>query len=154
MTPRVSGAAQEKLGVLDEVRRKWDRVHRLVEESANQEYGRAVFWSQIGRIVKELSLLLSNSGMGSVAEKVEAMTLVLRRPTTVRSKVRGMREVVGRVRESLEIEEKAIVTEDQRAAERRQRRMHELNQRLRSFDDTREDDSASQDPPRPDPEVP
>ncbi len=138
MAHRLSGAAQEKLLALEEVRHKWARIHRLVEELAVQKSGFEVFWSQLRRLTRELELMLANRGLEALADRARELAGVMRRPTPARSKIRRMREVVGKARDSIEVTENEIVTDDRRRAEARKRRAAE----------TRDDDVSDDELPQ------
>jgi hypothetical protein len=108
MAHKLSAAAQQRLIMLEEIKRKWSRVHRLVEESAVQRSGQDVFWQQIRRATKEIQRTLTDIGWNELAENVKEMEIAVRRPTPARTKTRRMREVVAGVREGLEAFEKGI----------------------------------------------
>ena len=62
MAKKVSIKAQKKLEVLTESRRKWDRVHSLVELAASQKTGQEMYLSQLRRAAEDVARVFMNGG--------------------------------------------------------------------------------------------
>ncbi len=113
MGSKLSNRAQMKLAALEEARRKWDRVHHLVEMVATQKVGQDMYLTQIRRASEDVGRVFLNNGYGPLADSAKQMALLVRRGGTIQSRVRSMREQVGSVRAGIERAEKAVLTEDQ-----------------------------------------
>ncbi len=113
MSSKLSARAQLKLDALGEARRKWDRVHHLVEMVATQKVGHDMYFTQIRRAAEDVSRVFLNNGYGPLADSAKQMALLVRRGGTMQSKMRSMREQVGSVRAGIERAERAVIAEDQ-----------------------------------------
>jgi len=112
MGSKLSANAQQKLSALEEARRKWDRIHGLVELAATQKTGQDMYLGQIRRAAQDVSRVFLNNGMGPLADGANQMALLVRRGGTIQSKLRAMREQVASVRGGIERAEKAVIDED------------------------------------------
>jgi hypothetical protein len=110
---KLSANAQRKLDVLEEARRKWDRIHSLVEMAGSQQTGQDMYVNQIRRAAEDVNRVFLNGGFGPLAEEAKQMVLATRRGGTIRAKVNAMRELVVSVRAGMERAEKAV-HEDER----------------------------------------
>jgi hypothetical protein len=112
MASKLSAQAQQKLDALTEARRKWDRVHSLIELAATQKTGQDMYLQQIRRTAQDVGRVFLNNGLGPLADGANEMALLSRRGGTIQSKIRAMREQVGVVRGGIERAEKAVIDEE------------------------------------------
>ncbi len=93
---KLSGAQMVKLESLEEARRKWDRVRKLVEQAAASPKSQDDLVRQCLRTTSEVGRFLSSNGFGALANHAIEMASVIRRPGTVQAKLGAMRETVGK----------------------------------------------------------
>ena len=117
MAKKLSSKAQKKLDVLQEARRKWDRVRSLVEQAATQKTGQDMYLSQIRRTAEDVGRVFMAGGYGPLADGANQISLLVKRGGTLQSKLRSMRELVGTVHSGIERAEKAVIDEDKDEAE-------------------------------------
>ena len=117
MAKKISTKAQKKLETLQEARRKWDRVHSLVELAATQKTDQDMYLGQIKRAAQDVARVFMNGGYGPLADSANQMSLLVKRGGTLQSKLRTMRELGGSVHGGIERAEKAVLEEDQKEAE-------------------------------------
>jgi hypothetical protein len=112
---KMSSTAQRKLDALDEARRKWDRIHSLVEMCGSQPTGQDMYLGQIRRAAQDVGRVFMSSGNGPLADQANQMALATKRGGTIQTKLRAMRELVVAVRGGIERGEKAIYDEERKA---------------------------------------
>lgn len=112
MASKLSAKTQQKLSALEEARRKWDRVHSLVELAATQKTGTDMYLQQIRRTSEDVSRVFLNNGLGPLADGASEMALLVRRGGTLKAKLRSMREQVVVVKGGLERAETAVMEEE------------------------------------------
>ncbi len=93
---KLSGAQMVKLESLEEARRKWDRVRKLVEQAAASPKSQDDLIRQCLRTSSEVGRFLSSNGFGALANHTIELASVIRRPGTVQAKIGAMREAVGK----------------------------------------------------------
>ena len=114
---KMSSNAQRKLEALSEARRKWDRIHSLVEQCGSQQTGQDMYLSQIRRAAQDVGRVFMNSGNGPLADQANQMVLATKRGGTIQTKLRPMRELVVAVRGGIERAEKAVYDEESKSLE-------------------------------------
>ncbi|UCG89262.1 MAG: hypothetical protein JSW71_12265 [Gemmatimonadota bacterium] len=114
---KLSANAQRKLDVLEEARRKWDRIHSLVEMAGSQQTGQDMYVSQVRRAAEDVNRVFLSGGFGPLAEDAKQMALATKRGGTIRTKVNAMREIVALVRVGIERAEKAVHEEERMSRE-------------------------------------
>lgn len=117
MAKKVSIKAQKKLEILTEARRKWDRVHSLVELAASQKTGRDMYLSQLRRAATEVARVFMNGGYGPLADGANQLAILVKRGGSLQSKLGAMRELVGSTHGGIERAEKSVITEDSKGQE-------------------------------------
>lgn len=117
MAQKLSSNAMKKLEVLTEARRKWDRVHSLVEMTASQKTGQDMYLSQIKRTSEDVARVCMNGGYGPLAGNAGEMALIVRRGGSLQTKLRQMREVVGSVHNGIDRAEKGVMDSEKQVAE-------------------------------------
>ncbi len=116
MGSKLSSKALRILEALEEARRKWDRVHSLVEKVAGARTGQDMYLSQISRAAAHVNRLFMSNGLGPLADTANQLSMLVRRGGTMQSKVRSMREMVVSVRAGMERAKKAVLTADAQAS--------------------------------------
>jgi hypothetical protein len=96
MGSKLSGAQLGKLESLEEAKRKWDRVRKLVEQAAAAPKEQGEFMRQCHRTSSEVGRFLANNGFGPLASYATEMTVLIKRPGTLQSKLGAMRDALGR----------------------------------------------------------
>lgn len=116
MAGKLSAGAQIKLDVLLTARRKWDRVHSLVEQYATARTGQDQYASMITRAARDVGRVFMNNGWGVMADGANQIGMLAKRGGATTTKFRGLREYVSSVYAALERQEKQIITADQQDA--------------------------------------
>jgi tRNA nucleotidyltransferase (CCA-adding enzyme) len=117
MGTKLSAKAQQKLDVLTEARRKWDRVHSLVEQYSSANTGEDAFLSQIYRTATEVARIFMNQGYGVMADSANQLAMLAKRGSSKQTKLRAMRELVVSVKAAIEHAEKMVAQEDAKESE-------------------------------------
>ena len=117
MAKKLSSKAMKKLDTLAEAKRKWDRVHSLVEMTATQKTSQDMYLSQAKRAAEDVGRVFMNGGYGPLAGNANDLALLVRRGGSVQHKIPGMREIVGSVYGGIERAEKAVLDEEAKASE-------------------------------------
>ncbi len=117
MAKKLSAKAMKKLDTLAEAKRKWDRVHSLVEMAATQKTGQDMYLNQIKRAAEDVGRVFMNGGYGPLAGSANDMALLVRRGGSLQSKLYAMRETVGTVFGGIERAEKAVMDEEAKDTE-------------------------------------
>jgi hypothetical protein len=124
----LSGHARGKLAVLDEVRRKWDRVHALVQQiytrrtavkvtrgalSQSSKEPLGAMMRQLTRQSAEITQLLADSGFAALAEDVQQLMAVARLGGAVqKATLFRMKELVALGYEGIELADRRVREED------------------------------------------
>ncbi len=116
MGSKLSSKALRILEALEEARRKWDRVHSLVEKVAVARTSQDMFLSQISRAAAEVNRLFMSNGLGPLADTANQLSMLVRRGGSMQSKVRSMREMVVSVRNGMERAQRAVRTAEAQAS--------------------------------------
>ncbi len=96
MGSKLSGVQLVKLEALDEGKRKWDRVRKLVEQAAVSPKSQPDLMRQCHRAATEVGRLMSNSGLGVLSSYAHELAGVIKRPGTFQSKLGAMRDAVAK----------------------------------------------------------
>ena len=96
MGSKLSGAQLGKLESLDQAKRKWDRVRKLVEQAAGSPKTQGELMRQCHRTATEIGRALANSGFGALSSYAVDLALLIKRPGTYQSKLGALREAIGR----------------------------------------------------------
>jgi hypothetical protein len=123
----LSGRARGKLAVLDEVRRKWDHVHALVQQiyarrtagttrgalSKSSEAPLGAMMRQLTRQSAEIAQLLADSGFAPLAEDVQQlMTLARLSGAVQKARLFRMKELVAVGYEGIELADRRVREQD------------------------------------------
>ncbi|HEX9579475.1 MAG TPA: hypothetical protein VF970_00080 [Gemmatimonadales bacterium] len=112
MGSKLSSKGLKKMDVIDQARRRWDRVHGLVEQYATQKVGEDMYLGQIARASVEVSRGFMNAGWGVMADTANQLAMLAKRGLGKQMKVRAMRDFVSSLKAAMERQEKMIVEED------------------------------------------
>ena len=93
---KLSGADLVKLESLEEARRKWDRVKKLIEQAAISPKQEGELMRQCHRTSNEVGRFLANNGFGPLSTYALDLALLIKRPGTFQSKLGAMRDAIGR----------------------------------------------------------
>ncbi|MEJ2215324.1 MAG: hypothetical protein P8099_01800 [Gemmatimonadota bacterium] len=115
MAGKLSAQAQAKLAMLREMARKIDHVRGLVEQFAVARGRNAELLAiPIKRAFGRLKLELMGAGLDNLSQLAGSMELAARRSGNQQKKARILREGVGTLVTQVELEQRAVVDEDQR----------------------------------------
>lgn len=119
MAGNMSPQAQAKLAMLREMARKVDHVRGLVEQYAvaRGKNGELLI-IPIKRAFGRLKLELMGAGLDSLSQLAGSMEMAARRGSNQQKKARILREGVGSMVFQVEMEQRAVVADDQRAQQK------------------------------------
>jgi hypothetical protein len=109
---KLSAKAQLKIDVLTEARRKFDRIHSLVEQYAGTSHGEDTFLSPLARTATEVARLFMNNGYGIMADQANQIAMLAKRGVGKQTKLRTLRELIVSVRQAMDHAEKMIIEEE------------------------------------------
>ncbi|MBI2074020.1 MAG: hypothetical protein HYW52_12215 [Gemmatimonadetes bacterium] len=112
---KLSAGAQLKIDVLTQARRKFDRLHALVEQYAGTSKGEDSFLSPISRTATEVGRLFMQNGYGIMADHSNQIGMLAKRGVGKQTKLRAFRELMVSVRAALDHAEKMIIEEEKAA---------------------------------------
>ncbi len=96
MGSKLSAADQQKLEVLGEAKRKWDRIHTLVEQSATEVKARDTLMQQCHRNASAVGRFFLNNALGPLAQNANDLAFIVKRSGRFESRLGSMREAVGK----------------------------------------------------------
>ena len=96
MGSKLSPADQGKIDALGEGKRKWDRIHALVEKAASEERGRETLLRQCHRNASTVARFFANNALGPLAQTANDLAFVVKRSGRLESRIGSIREAVGR----------------------------------------------------------
>jgi hypothetical protein len=114
---KLSAMAQLKLDMLTEARRKYDRIHSLVEQYGAATSGEDALMSALSRTATDVGRLFMNNGLGIMADHSNQIAMLAKRGVGKPMKLRTFRESVASVRAAIEHTEKTIMDEEKKAHE-------------------------------------
>lgn len=91
MAPRLTPRQQAELAVLEPLPRRFEHLHRLIEELASLRADDAL-QRQLTRNLDELKSRTSGIGLTALAETLGMMSMLARRTGGLQMRVRGLRE--------------------------------------------------------------
>ena len=115
---KLSAMAQLKLDVLTEGRRKYDRIHSLVEQYGAANSGEDALMRALSRAAADVARLFMNNGYGIMADHSNQIAMLAKRGVGKQLKLRTFREATASVRAAMDHTEKMIVDEEKKAHER------------------------------------
>ena len=108
----MSPAAQGKLAILNEFSARVQRVHGLVELYATSKSNPDQYLMSITRGFAQLKMTFMGAGLDSMSQLCGSMEIASKRGLSFMQKVRIMREGIGSLRFQLEMEQRAVVSDD------------------------------------------
>ena len=91
MPPRLTARQQAELAILEPLPRRFERLHRLIEEMASLRADETL-QRQLTRNLDELKTLTGGIGLSALAETFGVMSMLARRSGGLQMRVRGLRE--------------------------------------------------------------
>jgi hypothetical protein len=96
MGSKLSASDQQKLEALTEGKRKWDRIHMLVEKSVSEERAREALMRQCHRTASGVARFFANNALGPLAQTANDLAFTIKRSGRFETKLGALREAVGR----------------------------------------------------------
>lgn len=112
MAGNLSPGAQGRLAVVNEFVNRVQRVHGLVEQFATSKTNPEQYVMPMTRNFSQLKMIFMGAGLDSMSQLCGAMEIASKRGLSHMQKVRILREGVGSLRFQLEMEQRAIVSDD------------------------------------------
>ncbi|MDL5502895.1 MAG: hypothetical protein QSU88_06725, partial [Candidatus Methanoperedens sp.] len=109
---KLSAKAQLKIDVIQTARRKFERLHSLVEQYAGAKKGEDAFMSPISHTATEVARIFMNNGWGIMADQSNQIGMLAKRGAGKQTKLRTFRELIASVRAAMEHAEKMIIEEE------------------------------------------
>lgn len=112
---KLSAGAQLKMDVFTQARRKFDRIHALVEQYGGTGKGEDAFLSPISRAATEVARLFMQNGYGIMADHSNQIGMLAKRGAGKQTKLRTFRELIASVRQAMDHAEKMLIEEEKAA---------------------------------------
>lgn len=96
MVAKLSPADQQRLEALGEGKRKWDRIHALVEKAASETRARETLMRQCHRNASAVARFFANNALGPLAQTANDLAFTIKRSGKFEARLGSMREAVGR----------------------------------------------------------
>jgi hypothetical protein len=110
---KVSPSAQGRLAILNEFAARVQRVHGLVELYATSKSNPDQYQMAITRGFGQLKMQLMGAGLDAMSQLCGSMEIASKRGLSFMQKVRILREGVGSLKFQLEMEQRAVVSDDE-----------------------------------------
>ena len=102
-----------KLAILNEFATRVQRVHGLVEMYATAKMNADQYLMPIQRAFGQLKMQFMGAGMDPLSQLCGSMEIAAKRGMSPMQKVRILRDGVGSLKFQLELEQRAVVSDDQ-----------------------------------------
>lgn len=112
MAGKLSPSAQGRLAAVNEFVNRVQRVHGLVEQYATSKTNPDQYVMAMTRGFSQLKMLFMGAGLDAMSQLCGSMEIASKRGLSHMQKVRILREGVGSLRFQLELEQRAIVSDD------------------------------------------
>ena len=109
---KLSAKAQLTIDMLQSARRKFDRIHSLVEQYAGMKKGDEAMMGPLSRTATEVARMFMNNGYGIMADHSNQIAMMAKRGVGKVTKLRTFRESVASVRAAMDHAEKMAIEED------------------------------------------
>jgi len=113
MAGKLSPSAAARLSILNEFSARVQRVHGLVEQYATNKGNPEQYLLPIQRGFAQLKMQFMGAGYDAMSQLCGSMEIAARRGLSYMQKVRILRDGVGSLRFQLELEQRAVVSDDQ-----------------------------------------
>jgi hypothetical protein len=116
MAGKLSIGAQQEIAFFDEVRKKLDHLHSLIEQLAAAKIAaqQNQFMGPITRTATEVQRVLMNGGHGVMADSANQIAMNAKRGGGMNLKIRVFRELVNSIKAAMETRIKVIIAEESR----------------------------------------
>lgn len=112
MAGGLSPSAQGRLAIVNEFVNRVQRVHGLVEQFATSKTNPEQYVMPMTRLFSQLKMMFMGAGLDAMSQLCGSMEIASKRGLSHMQKVRILREGVGSLRFQLELEQRAIVSDD------------------------------------------
>jgi len=112
MAGKLSAGAQQELVFFEEVKKKVDRLHSLIEQVSAAKTGQDQMMGPINRTAVDVQRLLMNKGYGVMADSANQVAMNAKRGGGMQMKIRAFRELVNSIKAAMDTRMKMIVAED------------------------------------------
>lgn len=108
---KLSAKAQLKIDVIVTARRKYDRLHSLVEQYGGMKKGEDSMMSPISHAATDVARIFMNNGYGIMADQSNQIGMLAKRGVGKQTKLRTFRELINAVRQAMDHAEKMVIEE-------------------------------------------
>ncbi len=109
---KLSAKGQLKIDMITTARRKFDRLHALVEQYGGTSKGDDAFMSPISHTATEVARVFMNNGYGIMADQSNQIGMLAKRGVGKQTKLRTFRELIISVRQAMDHAEKMVIEEE------------------------------------------
>lgn len=109
---KLSAKAAKAMEVVEQGRRKTQRVKALVEQYCSSKVGQDAIAQQITRAGVDVGRVFMTAGLGVMADLANQIAMGAKRGGPTASKYRQLRELVGNLGAAIERQEKAVLNMD------------------------------------------
>ena len=109
---KLSAKGQLKIEVIVTARRKYDRLHSLVEQYAGMKKGDDAMMSPISHTATDVARIFMNNGYGIMADQSNQIGMLAKRGVGKQTKLRTFRELINSVRQAMDHAEKMVMEEE------------------------------------------
>jgi hypothetical protein len=113
MAGKLSPTAQTRLSILNEFHARVQRVHGIVEQYSTSKTNPDQYLMAMTRAFSQLKMQFMGAGFDAMSQLCGSMEIASKRGLSYMQKVRILREGVGSLRFQLELEQRAVVSDDQ-----------------------------------------
>lgn len=117
MAGKLSPAAQVRLAALRDLSHRVQHIHGLVEQFAAAKQGHDQLAHSIKRAFARLKLAFMGAGLDQMSQLAAGMELAAGRTTSQQTKTRILREGVASLKFQLDLEQRAVMSEDRAGRE-------------------------------------
>lgn len=109
---KLSAKAARAMTVIEEGRRKSQRLHSLVEQYCAAKVGQDAIAQSISRAGVDVARVFMNAGLGVMADTANQIAMGAKRGGHTQSKYRQLRELAGSLAAALDRQEKMVMEMD------------------------------------------
>lgn len=109
---KMSAKAARAMSVLEEGRRKSQRLHGLIEQYCSAKAGQDSLAQSIARAGTDVGRVFMNAGLGVMADQANQIAMGVKRGGHTNSKYRQLRELIGALGAAIDRQEKVVLEMD------------------------------------------